>query len=191
MLRLDIWEEDEGPTESSEVWDFPAPLAHGLGEDCEELAGLQMDEGWAEIKTEKKKTEFVSLAISLLLQLVPFIPLCSPLFWFMRARGKVIWGKRTEHWAYVAPQRTLAVLDTIWGSHACGGRGETERSDYKWWLSHLEEQQVQASCGRNGWIDGWRTGSRDGWMVRTIGGEKKRSYMQHLKWRIQLVKAKK
>lgn len=139
----------------------------------------------------EKKTEFVSLAISLLLQLVPFIPLCSPLFWFMRARGKVIWGKRTEHWAYVAPQRTLAVLDTIWGSHACGGRGETERSDYKWWLSHLEEQQVQASCGRNGWIDGWRTGSRDGWMVRTIGGEKKRSYMQHLKWRIQLVKAKK
>lgn len=47
MLGLGRWEEGEGLTESSEVCDFPAPLACGL-EDCEGPAGLWMDGGWAE-----------------------------------------------------------------------------------------------------------------------------------------------
>lgn len=53
---LGRWGEEEGSTESSGVCDFPAPLAHGLGEDCEGAAGLRMDGGWAEKR--KRETEF-------------------------------------------------------------------------------------------------------------------------------------
>ena len=42
MLEMGREEEDENPTEGSEV--FPDPLGHGLGEDCGGPAGLWMDE---------------------------------------------------------------------------------------------------------------------------------------------------
>lgn len=91
-------------------------------------------------------------------------------------QGERSCGERNpEQRAYAAPQRTLLSPDTIWGSHACGGRGDTKSSDYKWWLSHLEQQQVQASWGRNVGRDGWKTGNHDGWMDNTSGGGKKKA----------------
>ena len=153
---LELWRpgEGEGPTDSSEVCDFPAPLAQGLGEDCAGAAGLWMDGG--------KKLQRQNLINGNLSAPTSRSFSVSLQFWFMRVGGEGHLGERnSEHGAYVAPRRTLLRLDTIWGSHACGGRGATERSDYKWWPSHLEEQQVQASCGTSGWIDGWRI---KGWM---------------------------
>lgn len=49
------------------------------------------------------------------------------------------------------------------GSHACGGRKQAERNDYKIWPRHLEEQQVQASC-RRARSGGWRRDGIKGWM---------------------------
>lgn len=44
MFGMGRWGEGEGPTESSDVCDFPAPLVQGLGEDCEGPAGLWTNE---------------------------------------------------------------------------------------------------------------------------------------------------
>lgn len=65
---------------------------------------------------------------------------------------KVVWGKGAWAQSICCSAADSAQSWQHLGL-ACMCR-KTERSDYDWWLSHLEEQQVQASCGTSGCRDG-------------------------------------
>lgn len=156
MLGLGSWEEGGGPTESSEV--FPAPLAHGLGV-CDGPAGLWIDERWA----EKRKRQNLINGNFELLQVVPFLSWCSPLFWFMRVGGKVMWGKElgalsiccttedsTQSWHHLG-------LTCMW----------RKRRGWKLWLQMMAEP-FGGAAGTGflweEWLDRWMKDWIKGWM---------------------------